>query len=145
MNNKFYLISPDAGSNKKIFDLAKLIDYDGEIIRCDKLRDIVTGNIIETIVYKDDLNGKDCLIVDDICDGGRTFIQLATALKQKNCGKIYLIVTHGIFSYGFDVLSDNIDGIFCTNSVSDIRDGTIISDLTPHKTIYSFVKQMNVF
>lgn len=145
MNNKFYLISPDAGSNKKIFDLAKLIDYDGEIIRCDKLRDIVTGNIIETIVYKDDLNGKDCLIVDDICDGGRTFIQLATALKQKNCGKIYLIVTHGIFSSGFDDLSDNIDGIFCTNSVSDVRDGSIINILTPHKTIHSFVKQINVF
>ena len=145
MNNKFYLISPDDGSNKKIFDLAKLIDYDGEIIRCDKLRDIVTGNIIETIVYKDDLNGKDCLIVDDICDGGRTFIQLATALKQKNCGKIYLIVTHGIFSNGYDLLSEYIDGIFCTNSVKDIIDGEILFTSSQHKTIHSFVKQINVF
>jgi ribose-phosphate pyrophosphokinase len=83
MNNKFYLISPDAGSNKKIFDLAKSIGYDGEIIRCDKLRDISTGNIIETIVYKDDLNGMDCLIVDDVIDGGRTFIELSKILKQK--------------------------------------------------------------
>jgi ribose-phosphate pyrophosphokinase len=121
-NNKFYLISPDAGSNKKIFDLAKSIGYEGEIIRCDKLRDISTGKIIETVVYKDNLNGKDCIIIDDICDGGRTFIELAKSLKQKNCSKVYLVVTHGIFSAGFKVLNEYIDGTFCTNSYRDVVD-----------------------
>jgi ribose-phosphate pyrophosphokinase len=133
MNNKFYLISPDAGSNKKIFDLAKSIGYVGEIIRCDKIRDISTGNIIETIVYKDDLNGMDCLIVDDICDGGRTFIELSKILKQKNCGKVYLVVTHGIFSAGLDVLKPHFDGIFTTNSYKDIE------------TDNSFLHQFNAF
>lgn len=120
MNNKFYLISPDAGSNKKIFDLAKSINYNDEIIRCDKLRDIPTGKIIETIVYKDDLHGKDGIIVDDICDGGRTFIELAKVLRKRNCGKLYLIVTHGIFSKGLEELNQYFDGVFCTNSYSDV-------------------------
>jgi ribose-phosphate pyrophosphokinase len=106
MKDKFYLVSPDAGSNKKIFDLAKSIGYDGEIIRCDKLRDISTGKIIETIVYHDDLCGKDAIIVDDILDGGKTFIEIAKVLKQKNVGKIYLIVTHGIFSNGYAELGE---------------------------------------
>jgi ribose-phosphate pyrophosphokinase len=140
-NKDFYLISPDAGSNKKIFDLAKSIGFTGEIIRCDKLRDIPTGNITETIVYKDDLNGKDCIILDDICDGGRTFIELAKVLKQKNGGKIYLVVTHGIFSAGFDQLIQQIDGIFTTNSVKDIEPGVDC----PLIGNDSYVKQLNVF
>lgn len=144
-NNNFFLISPDAGSNKKIFDLAKSINYTGEIIRCDKLRDISTGKIIETIVYKDDLKGRDVIIVDDICDGGNTFIQLAKVLKQKNAGKIYLVVTHGIFSAGFDGLGEYFDGIYCTNSVKDVRDGTIVNTFSRNKTILSLVKQLNVF
>lgn len=144
-NNNFYLISPDAGSNKKIYDLAKSIGYDGEIIRCDKLRDIPTGQIIETIVYKNDLGGKDAIIVDDICDGGKTFIELAKVLKEKNVGKIYLVVTHGIFSAGFDSLGEYFDGIYCTNSVKDITDGTIVNTFSKHKTIHSLVKQLNVF
>lgn len=144
-NNNFYLISPDAGSNKKIYDLAKSIGYDGEIIRCDKLRDIPTGQIIETIVYKNDLGGKDAIIVDDICDGGKTFIELAKVLKEKNVGKIYLVVTHGIFSAGFDSLGEYFDGIYCTNSVKDITDGTIVNTFSRHKTIHSLVKQLNVF
>jgi ribose-phosphate pyrophosphokinase len=143
-NNNFYLISPDAGSNKKIYDLAKSIGYTNEIIRCDKLRDIPTGQIIETIVYKDDLDGKDAIIVDDICDGGKTFIELAKVLKQKNVGKIYLVVTHGIFSNGFEGLAEYISGIYTTNSVKDIQDD-IVNTFPVPTTIHNFVKQLNVF
>jgi ribose-phosphate pyrophosphokinase len=144
-NNNFYLISPDAGSNKKIYDLAKSIGYTNEIIRCDKLRDIPTGQIIETIVYKDDLDGKDAIIVDDICDGGKTFIELAKVLKQKNVGKIYLVITHGIFSQGFEGLASYVSGIYTTNSVKDIEDGEIVDEFSKHKTIHELVKQLNVF
>jgi ribose-phosphate pyrophosphokinase len=144
-NNNFYLISPDAGSNKKIYDLAKSIGYTNEIIRCDKLRDIPTGQIIETIVYKDDFDGKDAIIVDDICDGGKTFIELAKVLKQKNVGKIYLVITHGIFSQGFEGLASYVSGIYTTNSVKDIEDGEIVDEFSKHKTIHELVKQLNVF
>jgi ribose-phosphate pyrophosphokinase len=144
-NNDFFLVSPDAGSNKKIFDLAKLMGYVGEIIRCDKIRDISTGKIIETVVYKDDLFGKDVIIIDDIIDGGNTFVEIAKCLKQKNVGKLYLIVTHGIFSAGFETLSEYFDRIYTTNSVKDIQDGTIVNTFSKHKTIHELVKQLNVF
>lgn len=46
-------------------------------------------------------------MVDDICDGGRTFIELGAALKEKNAGNLYLIVSHGIFSHNaLDRLKD---------------------------------------
>jgi ribose-phosphate pyrophosphokinase len=114
--NGSVFVSPDAGSNKKTSKIAGFFEH-SDFIRADKLRDLATGEIKETIVYTNDLEGRDVFICDDICDGGRTFIELAKTLKTKNCGKVYLFVTHGIFSKGVDVLLDNgIDRIFTTNS-----------------------------
>lgn len=47
------------------------------------------------------------IIVDDICDGGATFVNIAKELKQLNpSATLHLVVTHGLFTKGFDVLSD---------------------------------------
>ncbi len=110
------LVSPDAGSNKKVSILAGYFNRH-DFIRADKLRDLTNGEIKETIVYRDDLKGADVCIIDDICDGGRTFTELAKVLKRKNSGKVILYVTHGIFSKGTDILFENgIDEIWTTDS-----------------------------
>lgn len=126
------LISPDAGASHKIEKLANAVGYTGDIITCTKERD-TEGRLTKTVVplkypHIEFYENKDFVIVDDICDGGRTFINIAKEimricdLKQVNMGKIYLIVTHGIFSAGFTELSKYFDGIYCTNSYSDIGD-----------------------
>lgn len=115
------LVSPDAGSNKKVNKVFNSIGKFKDIIKCDKIRNLSDGSLSGFLVMSDDLNGMDCLIVDDICDGGRTFIGISKELKKKNAGKVYLYVTHGIFSNGFDDLLNNFDGIFCTNSFKDIE------------------------
>lgn len=113
-------VSPDAGANKKTSELAKYFGHTS-FIRADKLRNLATGEIIETVVYAEDLKGQDVVIADDICDGGRTFTELAKALKAKGAGKVILYVTHGIFTKGTKVLFDNgIDEIFTTNSYYDV-------------------------
>lgn len=113
--NTDYIVSPDAGANKKVFEISK--HYQVPMIRADKTRDLKTGNISGTEVYCEDLGGKSVTIIDDICDGGRTFIELAKALKAKNAGEITLYVTHGIFSKGTDILFDcGIDKIITTDS-----------------------------
>ncbi len=109
------IVSPDAGSNKKILKVCQALGKN-EFIRADKNRDVATGNIIETVVYADDLTGKDCLIVDDLCDGGMTFIKLAEALKDKGAGKVALFVTHGIFSKGLEPITKVIDNVYCCDS-----------------------------
>jgi ribose-phosphate pyrophosphokinase len=112
------IISPDAGSNKKMHSLSNYTSK--EFIRADKLRDVFTGDIKETVVYCDNLGGNNVTIVDDICDGGRTFIELAKALKHKNCGEVNLFITHGIFSKGVENLYNNyIDKIYTTNSFNE--------------------------
>lgn len=140
------LVSPDAGAYKKVFDVAKVFEIE-KIITATKVRDLKTGNILRTeIPVLDQHNNLKYVIVDDICDGGRTFIELAKVIKDSRpTAKIYLVVTHGIFSAGFDFLVQYFDGIYTTNSVKDIQDGTIVDTFSRHKTIHSFVKQLNVF
>ena len=97
------LISPDGGALKKIYKVSEFLGGI-EVIECSKSRDIKTGKLSGFKVYNDDLQRMNCLIVDDICDGGGTFIGLAEELKKKNAGKLFLAVSHGIFNKGFDDL-----------------------------------------
>lgn len=108
-----FLVAPDAGAIKKVSKLSELSGI--QMVRADKLRDVKTGQIKETIVYSEHVGDKDFLIVDDICDGGRTFIELADKLRLLTTGCIYLHVTHGIFSNDLKVFEGKIDGISCAN------------------------------
>ncbi len=131
--SKMRLISPDAGALKKVYDVAESIGYKEEIVIASKHRDVKTGKITHTDVpiTVHDVD-KDFFILDDICDGGRTFIEIAKAIKMKqsissavhpeNHGKIYLVVTHGIFSAGLKPLNEYFDGIYTTNSYVDMDD-----------------------
>ena len=117
-----HIISPDSGANKKIHEVVSKINpalFSG-VIACDKIRDTKTGALTGFKVFADDLEKQDCLIVDDICDGGGTFNGLATELKNKNAGDLYLYVSHGIFSKGFEDLQKNFKKIYTTNSFQDI-------------------------
>lgn len=68
-----------------------------------KDRDQATG-AIRSIKINGDLAGKRVLIVDDICDGGATFVWLAKAASEAK--EINLYVTHGIFSKGLAPLRE---------------------------------------
>lgn len=112
----YWLVSPDSGAEKKIYGLSKSLKTDS-IVRGNKHRDVTTGKITGTSIDVSDLKGKDCYIVDDICDGGRTFIELSKILRKSNAGDIYLIVSHGLFTKGIAVLEPFFKGIYTTNSV----------------------------
>ncbi|MDC0230419.1 ribose-phosphate diphosphokinase [Aureispira] len=114
------LLSPDGGALKKIY---KLSAYLGgiKVVECSKSRDVKTGKLSGFKVYSDDLKGANCIIVDDICDGGGTFMGLAKELKKKNVGKLYLAVSHGIFNKGLDELTNYFDKIFTTDSFSALE------------------------
>lgn len=147
--DQIVLVSPDAGAYKKIFDVAQKFNITN-IATGTKVRDLKTGQILHTEVpnLPISLNEEELkyVIVDDICDGGRTFVELAKVIKrQRPYADIYLVITHGIFSAGFSELSEWFDGIYTTNSYKDIRDGIIVNTFSKHKTIHSLVKQSSVF
>ena len=108
------LVSPDAGAYKTTHEIAEKLHAD--LIPSNKVR--VDGAPVISI--QGDVKGKECLIVDDLADGGRTFKFLAEALKTQGASKVFLYVTHAQFNYGFDELKEIIDHIYCTNSFKDI-------------------------
>lgn len=114
------LIAPDAGAEKKVFKLAQEYGLPVEVAR--KVRCTKTGDILKTVFNSEtDLNDKRVLIVDDICDGGRTFIELAKVLAgtyvMKQCD---LYVSHGIFSKGIEPLKEHFDNVYSTNIDEDL-------------------------
>jgi ribose-phosphate pyrophosphokinase len=116
--NDYWLISPDAGALKKIHKVAQFVNAP-RVAECMKMRDVKTGNLSSFKTMESNFEGRTCFIVDDICDGGGTFIGLAALLKSHNAGHIVLIVSHGIFSKGFDLA--HIDAIYTTNSFKDFE------------------------
>ncbi|MDP2386870.1 MAG: ribose-phosphate diphosphokinase [Bacteroidota bacterium] len=130
----FTLVSPDLGAYKKVDKLAQKLEYKKEIATGLKIRDLATGQIIKSDVNTEDLQGKSCVIVDDICDGGRTFTELAKALKLKNAGDLYLIVSHGIFVH------DAINNLKAAGFK-----GVASSDSIMKRETNEFFKQYNLF
>lgn len=137
-------LAPDAGASHKIYASLDEAGINNPIVLiCSKERDN-NGKLSRTVVplYNKNYEGKTFVIIDDICDGGRTFNEIAKSINNEgyeNNDK-FLIVSHGIFSAGFEELSKHFKNIYCTNSYSDI------GDLTSKygKLIPTYVKQENI-
>jgi ribose-phosphate pyrophosphokinase len=82
---------PDAGAAKKYSELFKFPYRYGN-----KKRDLKLGEVIgyEVVADEEDINGKKILIIDDICAGGRTFREAASALRKMGAAQIDLYITH---------------------------------------------------
>lgn len=117
VGKKAIIVSPDAGASKKGFKFFQTGGFGG-FAKADKVRDPLGGKIVATsVVGIPHIGDKDFLIVDDICDGGRTFTELAKVLRPLTRGKIMLYVTHGIFSAGAEVFDNLIDEVYTANPV----------------------------
>ena len=123
IDSEVLLISPDGGALKKIYKVSSFLGGK-PVIECSKIRNVKNGKLEGFKVYEDDLRGQDCLIVDDICDGGLTFVGLAQELKYKNAGNLYLAISHGIFNKEFEDLNTVFTTIFTTDSFKTI-DGEV--------------------
>lgn len=112
------LVAPDAGAAKKIYKVAEALVK--PVVVMHKTRDVATGNINGVTLLDELPPNANCLIVDDICDGGRTFTEAAKVLRSMGAQSVKLFVTHGIFSKGVATLLENgIDSIYTTDSFYD--------------------------
>lgn len=116
------IMSPDNGAYKRVKKIINKIGWKGPFFTANKDRNISSNNIEDINFNVEDFEGRDLLIIDDICIGGRTFIELAKKLKEKNVGKLYLYVSHGIFAYGLDPVLEYYEMIFSTNSRREIHE-----------------------
>lgn len=138
-NPNIVLVAPDEGCSKKIEKIAKGVGYKGKIIQCLKSRNLENGELSNPRVLDDeylkDNPNTELLIIDDICVGGRTFINLAQVFKEKyNISNIKLYVTHGIFSNGFEELTKYFSKIYTTNSFKDV-DHPLVQQITLYESV----------
>lgn len=115
------LFSSDSGGFKPLMKLCDKINWKGETFSASKSRKYENGEtkLIQQ-VNREDFGGKDILIIDDICVYGKTFKGLYKLLKERNCGKLYLAVSHlTIEHHPQDSVFEYFDKVFCTNSKYD--------------------------
>jgi len=106
------LIVPDKGGETRYY-LAK---YKLPIFVGEKVRDAKTGKLSGFAIPTSIKEYPHALIVDDICDGGGTFIGLAEEIHKLNPHmELNLYVSHGIFSKGLNELFEHFDGIFISD------------------------------
>lgn len=115
---------PDKGAVEKYTEVYFL---NTNYIYGSKVRDQATGRILDYEVVGGSVAGKNILIVDDICDGGATFVLLAEKLRDYGAKCVTLFVTHGLFSKGLRPLKKaGISGIYTAKGqVITMADGGV--------------------
>lgn len=112
-----YIVAPDEGARKKCESFAERVGAAG-VITCAK--DRVDGKVVGLKVLDTVPDYANLLVLDDLCDGGRTFIEVSKALEfsgKQNVATIDLAVTHGLFTKGVDVVAHWFNTIYTTDSI----------------------------
>lgn len=109
------VIIPDAGASKWLNPLLERIGYKGEIVQASKKRK--KGNIANQTIPIMNFEGKDVLVIDDMCINGGTFKGISKILDLLNVGKKYLAVSHMILKdLGKDPVTNYFDEVYTTDS-----------------------------
>lgn len=112
-NASIGLISPDAGATKRTIMASEL---SGVPVSSIATKERQSNGDIKINLSFSGVAPDVAIISDDICDGGKTFIELAKVLKEEHgVQRVYLIVTHGIFSKGLSVFDGLLDGVTAYN------------------------------
>ena len=93
-NKDIVIISPDVGGVVRARGIAKRID--GNLAIVDKRRDKANESEVMNIIG--DINGRDCIIVDDIVDTAGTLCNAAEALIKAGAKSVSAYITHGVLS-----------------------------------------------
>lgn len=125
----YVFVSPDAGAVKRT---TKLMEACGshDMVIMTKTRS--RANIVDNIQLIGEVEGRDVIIVDDMCDTGGTMVKAVDELINRGSKSQCLVFSHGVFS---GPAYKNMDGlrVFCTNSLmipEYCSDGYSIEELT---------------
>jgi len=136
VNGSTVLVSPDEGARGKAKGVGAVLGCPVAI--AEKARCPLTGNITGTLIKNPEaVRGADCLIIDDICDGGRTFVPLIEELYDKGAKSVSMYVTHAILPYGIQHLIDKgLDKFYYYHIFRE--------DLKSHPSIDSITQYQNL-
>ena len=106
-------------------------------ITCSKVRDVSTGRLTGFAIEDkgDSKEGREIIVVDDLCDGGGTFCGIVEQLRKLNPKSITLSVTHAVQRGGIVKTATVYDRVIITNSYKDwnlalLPDNVELRDIT---------------
>jgi ribose-phosphate pyrophosphokinase len=122
------VVSPDVGGVVRARALAKRLDSLLAIV--DKRRDKPGESEVMNVIG--DVNGKDCILIDDIIDSGGTLCNAAEALLKMGATSVTAYITHGVLSGGAVaritssmlkelVITDSIEPTSAVQAAANIR------------------------
>ena len=109
------VVSPDIGGVARARAFAKQLECDLAII--DKRRP--KANVAEVMNIIGDVQGRTCLIVDDMIDTANTLCKAASALKERGAERVLAYATHPVFSgeAATRIASSDIDQVVVTDTI----------------------------
>ncbi|WP_037587175.1 ribose-phosphate pyrophosphokinase [Stenoxybacter acetivorans] len=110
------VVSPDIGGVVRARAVAKVLNTDLAII--DKRRP--RANVAEVMNVIGDIDGRTCLIVDDMIDTANTLCKAASALKERGAARVLAYATHAVFSGEAveRISNSDIDEVVITDTIS---------------------------
>lgn len=111
------VISPDQGGKSRSESFARAAGM--PIVYLSKRRDLASGEVTVTGI-SDSVNGRDCIIFDDIINSGATAIRTSEYLKENGAENIFLLATHGVLAGDAAAKLSNspIDHIVLTDTIA---------------------------
>jgi ribose-phosphate pyrophosphokinase len=110
------IIAPDLGASKRAEDAAK--QFDVPVYHATKVRDPRTNKLSGFKMIDTLIPAMRYLVVDDLCDGGGTFVGLADNIRTVYGVHLDLYVTHGLFTKGTSALEQRYENIYATDSIT---------------------------
>jgi ribose-phosphate pyrophosphokinase len=109
------VVAPDTGGAERARAYAKRLD--AGLALCDKRRERANEADVMNIVG--DVEGKNCLIIDDMCDTGGTICKVAEALRKAGALDIYAFFTHGVLSGNAakNIANSHLKKVIVTNTI----------------------------
>ncbi|MBF0247247.1 MAG: ribose-phosphate pyrophosphokinase [Alphaproteobacteria bacterium] len=114
--NNITVVSPDVGGVVRARAVAKRLDADLAII--DKRRE--RAGVSEVMNIIGDVEGRRCILIDDIVDSGGTLCNAAVALMKNGAQEVYAYITHGVLSGGAvsRIVDSPLKKLIVTNSIA---------------------------
>jgi ribose-phosphate pyrophosphokinase len=120
------VVAPDTGGAERARAYAKRLD--AGLALCDKRRE--RANVAEVMNIVGDVKGKNCLIIDDMCDTGGTICKVAEALHKEGADEVYACFTHAVLSGNAvtNISNSHLKKVIVTNTIPMCDDRKALLD-----------------
>ncbi|TFH62095.1 MAG: ribose-phosphate pyrophosphokinase [Gemmatimonadales bacterium] len=122
------IIAPDGGAEKRALQVATYLNI--PLYQAWKNRDVATGKIAGFGCQEIPPSDKPYLVVDDLCDGGGTFMGLAGVVADGVTLDLY--VSHGLFTKGIETLALAFSEIYTTDSIVLVPADAVCIEVARH-------------